>query len=443
MRSSRNRLTQLLVCLSSFLWSWQVHAQSAGYDLKVVMGKSLIVEAPDVFDTILVGDPEVVDLVLMRDNQFYLLGKKIGTTNLQVLDENGEIISLYNVRTEIDTSFAELAVRKASGNDSISLVSASGNLILIGSISSEGAREEILTTLANFTDRPIVDALTLEDPKQVSLKVEIIEATRAAARLLGANLTSINLNQTGAINFGSTGITGDTTFNLVTTLNAMERNGYARFLASPTLTAVSGQQASFLAGGELPLPTGGENVGVVYREFGVRLLFTPTVRRNDLINLQLEPEVSQIDAANSYNVSGRQIPAFLTRKANTSVELRSGESLLIAGLIQDSTTRRNTGLPELKDLPIIGALFRETSLDDSNTELMIIITPTIVSRGEAYTPAGNSPLNDRPSSPEALSADGTVAIANDNRFEILLGTGASGYYGPIITPNGKGAFVSQ
>src|SRR6056300_457635 len=148
MRSSRNRLTQLLVCLSSFLWSWQVHAQSAGYDLKVVMGKSLIVEAPDVFDTILVGDPEVVDLVLMRDNQFYLLGKKIGTTNLQVLDENGEIISLYNVRTEIDTSFAELAVRKASGNDSISLVSASGNLILIGSISSEGAREEILTTLA-------------------------------------------------------------------------------------------------------------------------------------------------------------------------------------------------------------------------------------------------------------------------------------------------------
>jgi pilus assembly protein CpaC len=206
---------------------------------------------------------------------------------------------------------------------------------------------------------------------------------------------------------------------------------------------VSGQQASFLAGGELPLPTGGENVGVIYREFGVRLLFTPTVRRNDLINLQLEPEVSQIDAANSYNVSGRQIPAFLTRKANTSVELRSGESLLIAGLIQDSTTRRNTGLPELKDLPIIGALFRETSLDDSNTELMIIITPTIVSRDEAYTPAGNSPLNDRPSSPEALSADGTVAIANDYRFEILLGTGASGYYGPIITPDGEGAFVSQ
>jgi pilus assembly protein CpaC len=443
MRNSKNSVIQILICLTISLWTGQAAAQSAGVDLEVVMGKSLIVEAPAAFDTVLVGDPDVVELVLMRDNQFYLLGKKIGTTNLQVLDDNGEIISLYNVRTEIDTSFAELAVKKASGNESISLISASGNLILSGSISSDDAREEILTTLANFTDRPIVDALTVEDPKQVSLKVEIIEATRAAARLLGANLTSINLNQTGAINFGSSGITGDTTFNLVTTLNAMERNGYARFLASPTLTAVSGQEASFLAGGELPLPTGGEDIGVIYREFGVRLLFTPTVRRNDLINLQLEPEVSQIDAANSYNVDGRQIPAFLTRKASTSVELRSGESLLIAGLIQDSTTRRNTGIPELKNLPIIGALFRETSLDDSNTELMIIITPTIVTRDEVYTPAGNSPLNDRASSPESLSADGTVSITRDNRFQILLGTGAFGSYGPIITPDGEGAFVSR
>jgi pilus assembly protein CpaC len=229
-----------------------------------------------------------------------------------------------------------------------------------------------------------------------------------------------------------------------TTIDAMVQEGTARYLATPTLTALSGQTASFLAGGEIPVPVSASDPGqVAYKEFGVRLSFTPNVRENGMINLVLEPEVSQIDPNSSYASNGFSVPGFSTRRASTTVELRDGESFVIAGLMQSTELRGTIGLPAFSEIPVVGAFFRSSELSDKNTELLIIVTPSMT-RPEPRGTSVETPMDrTRASRGAELFVDGKVERNVYGLRDLLGGEGVSGHFGPILTLNGQGAFVAK
>ena len=209
-------------------------------------------------------------------------------------------------------------------------------------------------------------------------------------------------------------------------------------MATPTLTAISGATASFLAGGEVPVVVAADGGSqVIYKTYGVTLEFTPYVQENGLIRLDLRPEVSVIDTSQGIN------PSFLTRRAQTTVELRDGESFVIAGLLQSEETRSVVGLPSLGELPVIGALFRNSTLKDNNTELLIVVTPTLT---RPIPPNGsvNSPLENTQATQGAdLFIDGRLERSTYGLVDLIRGTGVIGHYGPILSFGKPGAYVAK
>ena len=358
--------------------------------VKISIGKSESVRTEGSFTEVIVADPEVADAIPLTDRSLSILAKKIGTTRVSVYAEGKKLVGVFDIEVSYDTSRlgSELAQRFPQARFRVSSVN--GRVMLSGTAPDAITLDKALTIAKQF-GADVINSVRVASPQQVLLEVRFVEASRTASRELGVNWNVAANNLTATL--GTTGlISGAAPFGTVVgkllgngveadpMIRALEERGVVRRLAEPNLIALSGDTASFLAGGEFPIPVASNlgQVTVEFKKYGVGLAFTPTVLGDGLINLKIEPEVSQIDPTTVITVGSVTIPALIVRRANTTVELRDGQSFAIAGLLQSINSTDQQQLPWLGDLPVIGALMRSASYQKKETDLVIIVTPRLV-----------------------------------------------------------------
>jgi pilus assembly protein CpaC len=409
----------------------QVGAAKRTATVQVYIGKSEDVRTDTSFIEINVGDPEVADVNPLTDRALSILGKKNGTTRVSVYADGKKLIGVFDVEVVYDTSLVQAEIRKRFPNAKLKVTAVNGRMLLSG-IAPDGPTVDRAVQIAKQFGPEVINTVQVSQPQQVMLEVRFVEATRQAGRELGvqwnvfgprylANLgnrtptNQLPVTNTGGGPFSQPGVTlggpnvtpsavkispidiagvlsGTAPFgvmvgrmisgglNIDVIVNALEEKGLARALAEPNLVALSGDTASFLAGGEYPVPVPGllGSVTIDYKRYGVGLAFTPTVLSDGLINLKIEPEVSQLDVSNPVQVAGISVPPLIVRRASTTVELRDGQSFVIGGLLQSTGKNAISQLPWLGDIPVLGALFRSASYQKDETDLAIIVTPRLV-----------------------------------------------------------------
>ncbi len=382
-------------------------------DVKVTLHKTETISLATAFTEALVGNAEVADIVPLTNRSLYIVGKKVGVTRLTLLDKDKQPSSVLDVEVTYDLAMLRSQLKGLSG---VKLNSVNGKILLTGMASDALSMQQALLLAEQIAPGDVTNAITVAAPQQVLLEVRFIEADRTASRALGFNSNVSNNSLVGVTGVESTSgtVTSDAHGNLVNGLTnnlasglainatpfgallgrvltggtsadiivkALEERGLARRLAEPNLVALSGDTASFLAGGEFPFPVSSDNdkISVEFKKFGVGLAFTPTVLSDGQINLKIEPEVSELDPTNFIRVSSTvEIPSLIVRRASTTVELRDGQSFAVAGLLQSSNTKNQRQLPWIGDVPVIGTLLRSAAWQKRETDLVIIVTPRLV-----------------------------------------------------------------
>ena len=360
--------------------------------LVVAMNRAVVVESDTVFAELSIANPGIADISTLSDRSIYVLGKTPGRTTLTLLGPNGALIANIEVHVAPDVAEFRERLRQILPNEPIEVRTANDGIVLSGTVSSIERLDAAMQLAERYAPERVSNLMSVGGTHQVMLRVRFSEVQRNVAQELGASMSAGRSIPTGrgvfhAGNGGSLGFgfgIGAVQFQVL--LEALETNGLARTLSEPSLTSLSGQEASFLAGGEYPVPVPSDNgIGIEYREFGVRLNFTPRVLDGDVINLMLNAEVSSLDDSAGVAIGGVSVPGLRTRQTSTTVELRDGESFAIAGLLQDDFRGSTRQVPWLGDIPILGALFRSSEYQRDQSELVIFITAHLVSptRGEA------------------------------------------------------------
>lgn len=364
--------------------------------LTVPMNRAVVVESDVVFSELSIANPGIADISTLSDRSIYVLGKAPGRTTLTILGANGELIANVDVHVAPDVAEFRERLRQILPSEPIEVRTANDGVVLSGTVSSITRLDAALQLAERYAPGRVSNLMTVGGTQQVMLRVRFSEVQRRVARNLGAGLGatgsggSIQLGagtasteSAGVLN-GSFGI-GNVQFQVM--IEALETQGLARTLSEPSLTALSGQEAAFLAGGEFPVPVAGENgqISIDYRPFGVQLAFTPRVLDGGVINLMLNASVSSLDNATTVTTAGVSVPAFRRRQTSTTVELRDGESFVIAGLLQEDFQGGSRRVPWLGDIPVLGALFRSTDFQRDQSELVIFVTAHLVTptRGDA------------------------------------------------------------
>jgi len=403
-------------------------AKSVDAPLSLTLGKADILNLPDGVSDVLVADPTIVDVQAVQSNRLYAVGLSIGDTNVIILDAKGNVLKRIDIHVTYDLQAIQSMVDKLFPNEQVEVQSIHDQIVLTGRVASPEIAGKVSNLVAHYVsdlqdvegtiDYLISNLLEVRGEQQVMLQVKIVEAGRSVIKELGVDFKGNNANEVavttlfGATPFenagGSSGINSmgfggssgltlsqdaigrasgffDTNISGLGTLGlflaALEEENLINVLAEPNLTAVSGQQAGFLAGGEFPIPSGRDqygNITIEYREFGVSLNFKPIVMSDKRISLQLNTEVSSLDAANGVTLANLVVPGLDIRRAETTIEIPSGGSLMIAGLLQSQTTEGLKGLPGIKDTPVLGDLISSDSFSRDETELVVIVTGYLV-----------------------------------------------------------------
>lgn len=421
----------------------------------VTLGKAEVIPIEGSFSDILVANPNVVEVSALNTSKIYVVGKTIGDTNIIVMDDTGEIVRRIDIHVNYDLMAIQSMVNKFYPDEAVVVKSVHDQVALTGRVSSAEKAQRISDLVGHYvgdlqdekatTDELIMNMLEVEGEMQVMLRVKIVEASRSILKeigiesgfndpdelaaqnlfnndpplglpggsgdLVGQLLTAsqVGLTQdplgTGQI-FADTGVNGLGFLNVL--VNALEQESLINTLAEPNLTTLSGETAGFLAGGEFPVPVGRDQVGnivIEFRPFGVSLNFKPLVLSDKRISLQLETEVSSLNFEDGVPLTGgggaaALIPAFDVRRASTTVEMASGGSLMIAGLLSANATKGLAGIPGVKDAPILGDLIKSDSFQREESELLILITPYLVkptkdgSNADLVEAKMNNPLAD-------------------------------------------------
>ena len=358
----------------------------AGAVMTVPVNKSQVLKLDRAYSKAMVGNPEIADVMPLSANSVYVLGRTTGSTNLALYDRNGGLIAVVDVVVGPDTLGLKRQVSETFPGEDVQINNSNDSIVIRGQVSSPLAVERIVALAETYAPQKVVNMMSVGSPQQVLLEVRISEMSRGTVKQLGITQAAWKDGSIGRNSDTSAGpFVGFLSNMFGSTLDiqfeALERKGLVRTLANPNLVALSGETANFLAGGEFPIPSGVDNNGRVqieFKQFGVGLAFTPTVLGDGMINLRVAPEVSSLDREISVEMSGATIPGLKVRRAVTSLELRDGQSFAMAGLIQSDFTDSVRAIPLLGKLPIIGALFRSTSFNKQETELVITVTPRIV-----------------------------------------------------------------
>jgi pilus assembly protein CpaC len=363
--------------------------------VRLTAGKSLVMSLPDKAVRISIANPDVADVMLLNPKEVYLLGKKTGSTNLFVWSVGGAT-SLRDVTVHVDTDALQSRLREwVPTADGVQVDSVSDTLVVRGRVADAMKAQRIMGLAEAFSGgKKAVNMLRVEGGQQVMLEVKVAEVSKTLLDELGVDLNltrniggaSVNLLSQLLTN-GSTSITSTRTGNNIA-LTAEMKKGLVKVLAEPTITAVNGQEGSFLAGGRIYIPVpqsnglGGTSITLEEKEFGVGLKFLPTVLEDGLINLRVTPEVSELSqygtTVQSLGGQTSLLPSITTRRASTTVQLRDGESFAIGGLIKSNVTESIKALPLLGELPVLGALFRSTAFQKEQSELLFVVTPRLV-----------------------------------------------------------------
>ncbi len=359
--------------------------------ISIAQGTSALIDYPGALTRVSVTNPSVAEAVVMSPTEVLINGIGLGSTSLFMWDSAGAR-RLYSVEVTADIGTLQRYIDLLFPDEDIA-VTAQGNTVSLSGRVTEAFVARRAIELAEGTGAQILDNLQTPAARQILLEVRFAEVSRNALKSLGNNaIRSVNPHQLDGdgrweVGTDSDGvldlslISSDSQLGMI--IRALKTNGDFKSLAEPNLLALDGQEASFLAGGEFPFPSiqGGANnnaVTVEWREFGVRLRFTPRVTNIGNIRLSIAPEVSSLDFAGGLSMGGFQIPSILTRKAETEIELREGQHLAIAGLLDNTIQENVDKLPILGDIPILGALFRSTEMRQDRTELLVIVTPRII-----------------------------------------------------------------
>jgi pilus assembly protein CpaC len=429
-------------------------------ELMVPLNKSQVLRVDRPFSQVSIGNAAIADVQPITNQQVYVLGKKTGTTSLTLFGANKQVIAVVDLVVAADAAGLRSQLHELLPKERVEVRAIGDSLILSGQVSSAPQAERAVVIAQRFGAGSVINQMRVRGSQQVLLQVRIAEVNRTITDQLGlrttftiGNSTRNNFNFTSnppssTTSLFATGLLklGSPFYALATSIDLLEAKGLVKTLAEPNLSVVSGDSASFLAGGEFPVPvvqsgnaaTGSTGVtvntpalSIEFKTFGVSLGFTPTVLDDGLISLVVNPEVSALDFATGTSIAGTTVPGLTTRRASTTVELHDGEGFAIAGLLQNDINNAISQLPGLGQVPILGALFRDTNFQRSETELVIIVIPHLV----------------KPAPPQALLSPtdsflppsqidgylfGRVEAPESGFVDLREGGGLSGKYGHIL-----------
>lgn len=443
-------------------------------------GTTMTITTSKAFSDLVIGNPDVADVVPLSDQSLYIQGKVNGVTNVSIYGADKTLLGVIDVRVKANFDSVAASIKAAAPGSNVKVSNVNDKIRLTGTVRDAVELARVLEIAQQFQDEPVINALAVADAQQVALEVRVIEASRVAGRDLGVNLrveggtsllgtgagVSVNADDNGqAQTFltdaqGRAGtITQTPPFGTLVAqvlegagvqvdvvIDALEKKGLARRLAQPNLTTLSGEKAKFTVGGEVPISSTTSGAGgqlatqITYRPYGVVLEFEPIVLDRGRINLTIKTEVSELDR--TVVVNGN--PAFIIRKADTVMELRDGQSFAMAGLLQTVNDRDIKQVPWLGNVPVLGTLFRSTSFQKKETDLVIVVTPRIV-RPSSPDEVVNTPLDTtRPTDDVELFALGLLEVDKDTIRAYREGRGITGPYGHIIDlPFGDGNAISK
>jgi pilus assembly protein CpaC len=375
--------------------------------LPLGIGKSIVIDLPRDIKDVLVADPKIASAVIRTAQRAYIIGAAVGQTNIVFFDAAGQQIAAYDIAVTRDLNGVRAALKQTMPTADIHVEGLGDGVILTGSAATPIEAQQAGDLAARLVGgaEKVVNSIVVRGRDQVMLKVTVAEVSRSVIKQMGIDLS-------GSLNYGTSAVTFNnanpftangaplTNNNITTsfgstpsvqaTIRAMESAGVVRTLAEPNLTAISGESATFVAGGEFPVPTGVSctttSTGAIgqcapsisFKKFGISLNFTPIVLSEGRISLRVMTEVSEVSNDNSINLNNLTIPSIKTRRAETTLEIPSGGAMAMAGLIQEQTKQAINGLPGLAQLPVLGALFRSRDYVNNQTELMVLVTPLIV-----------------------------------------------------------------
>ena len=426
----------LLTALMAVVWGILAVPASAATSTSnpvfyVPLNRAELVTTKDDMGEVIITDPDVSDVYVHGKRKVSVIGKRIGQTTLRIFDTSHNLIRSMDVYVVYDLPAVRKALREFLPNERIGVSMVNMRMALTGTVSSaesaatalEIAEEFVHNKLADSSlesrdvrnpaseQSPVINLMKVSGGQQVMLRIRIGEIQRSALKNLGVNLTLVReggfgfsigtgtgqlgdvsgsnpvfgLNQfngvSGSSSFGSIGVSGRWgSDGIGAMIDALERDGLLKTLAEPNLTALSGEEAQFLAGGEFPIPVPQDqgNTAIEYKPFGVALKFTPYVLSSNRLRIKVQPEVSEVSNDRAIDIDGVSAPSFVTRRASTTVELAPGESFMLAGLIQDGMVSQINQLPGAGNIPVLGALFRSSEFRRSETELVIAVTPYLV-----------------------------------------------------------------
>lgn len=466
--------------------------------VRVTVNKSRTFRVETAFSTIVAGSADIIDVKSLSDHQIYIQGKQPGTTNVILLDSSMKQIGILDVEVTIDIGNLQQNIQSSTGARGIRVSASEGQVIVSGTAPDAVVAERAMAIATSTAPKGsvVVNAMNVTGPQQVMLEVRFLEVNRSAGRELGMNLYGANASGT---NIGNTGLGGPNSINtnsgrvampntgppagsipllgtagtlaatatgaaavpfgsLLTSVlrtssgasvdllvTALEQKGLVRRLAEPNLMALSGESARFLAGGEFPVPVASTaaaaglapTVTIQFKTFGVELGFVPTVLSRGAINLRVEPSVSELDFTNAVTIAGTTIPALSSRNARTTVELRDGQSFAIAGLLQTRNRQDISQLPWIGSVPVLGTLFRSSSYQQQETDLVIIVTPRLVAPAAPGQQLA-SPLDSRmPANDVDFFLNGQMEVKKRYNDYVSSGGELKGPYGHIIAPDAR------
>lgn len=380
----------------------------AQQDVHLVVGRSIFVNTKHRLVRVYITNPLILDSYTATPNQVVVTAKATGTSSVIVWDEAGEV-QAFLITSDIDVATLRESMKSALPNENVQVNSSEGHIVLTGTTGTGNISDAAMKLAASYS-KDVSNAMVINSStvKQVKLKVRIVEVDRSklnqfafnffsaggnnlAQTTTGTNPSTVSVTQGGSTGGKNVQITNPLNFlfyssklNVGATLQDLQTMNLLQILAEPEIVTMSGQKGSFLAGGEFPFPVvqgssaGATSISIQFRPYGVKLDFTPVVNIDGTVDLKVAPEVSSLDYTNAVSINGYTIPALSTRHAETQVVLRSGQSFCISGLLDKQTTDSMAHTPGVSSIPIIGALFKSKSLNHSQSELYVIVTPTVV-----------------------------------------------------------------
>jgi pilus assembly protein CpaC len=419
-----------------------------GKPIVLEVGKGTLIRLSRPASTVFVASPDIADVQIKSPELIYVSAKAPGQTVIYAVDGGDTVLLNAPVRVDFDLSELRQSLNRLVPGTDISVTQVDSSLVLSGAVADAGQAEKARVLAAAVTGGvkggAVINRLSVETPNQVSLQVKIAEVDRNILKQIGIDWSrmgrtvSFNTVNTAGFTAPTNQISIGMLSNVLATVDALATEGFVTVLAEPNLTAVSGQTASFLAGGEFPYPAAQPGsvgntavITVQFQQFGVQLAFTPTIIDANHLSLKVRPEVSQLDFANAVPIiaGAPPVPALTVRRAETTIDLASGQSFALAGLLMHDTSQNISKVPWLGDIPILGALFRSNKFQNNETELVVIVTPYLV------TPATTALAS--PTDGFMIPHDAQQVLWGDTWRRSLpapargpLGTGGQGLIGP-------------